>query len=33
MNGKAILAAKLALACALCAGVIAGIVYLVERLF
>ena len=32
MNTKAVLAAKLALACVLCAGVIAGIVYLVERL-
>ena len=32
MNGKALFAAKLALACVLCAGVIAGIVYLVERL-
>jgi hypothetical protein len=32
MNSKAILAGKLVIACVLCAGVIAGIVYLVERL-
>ena len=32
MNPKAMLAGKLVLACLLCAGVIAVIVYLVERL-
>lgn len=32
MNNKAILAAKLVVACVLCAGVIAGIVYLVGRM-
>jgi hypothetical protein len=32
MNSKAILAGKLVIACVLCAGFIAGIVYLVERL-
>ena len=32
MNQKAVLAAKLAVACILCAAVIAGIVYLVEKL-
>ena len=32
MNEKAVLAAKLAIACVLCAAVIAGIVYLVQQL-
>jgi hypothetical protein len=33
MNSKVLLAGKLVLACVLCAGVIAGIVYVVESLF
>ncbi len=32
MNAGATLGVKLAIACALCVGIIAGIVYLVERL-
>lgn len=32
MNEKAVLAARLAVACILCAAVIAGIVYVVQKL-